>query len=72
MKNQHAKAEAAKLGIKYFEVSAKASPKDEIDKLIEELVDMNEMQTFYRSTIDHGQQTWSVFEILGNKCDGLR
>ena len=50
VKNKHAEAEASKIGVKYFEVSAKTSSKDDIDKLISELVDMNEMQKFYSNS----------------------
>lgn len=41
-----AQLDAAALGIKYFEVSAKSSSKDEIDAIIYELIDMNEMDRF--------------------------
>ena len=38
--------DANALGIKYFEVSAKTSPKDQIDALIYELIEINEMEKF--------------------------
>lgn len=41
-----AQLEAASLGVKYFEVSAKSSSKDEIDAIIYELIDINEMDRF--------------------------
>jgi GTPase SAR1 family protein len=41
-----AQTEANALGVKYFEISAKTSSKDEINALICELIDINEMNRF--------------------------
>lgn len=38
-----AQMQATALGIKYFEISAKSSSKDEINALIYELIDINEL-----------------------------
>lgn len=72
---KQAQAEAAKFGIKYFEVSAKTSSKEEIDRLISELIDMNEMQHFYACPSDSQKTNTTsstVLKFFGNKCESLQ
>lgn len=46
IQRKSAAAEASSLGIKYFEVSAKTSSKDEIDLIFLELIEGNEMSRY--------------------------
>lgn len=49
MPKRTAAADSAALGVKYFEVSAKTSSKDDIDALIYELIEINEMERYHVS-----------------------
>lgn len=42
--------DSSALGVKYFEVSAKTSSKDDIDALIYELIEINEMERYHVSS----------------------
>lgn len=54
---------AASLGIKYFEVSAKSSSKDEIDAIIYELININEMDRFkVTSEAEKSSKWWQPCE----------